>query len=51
MSFFKKITKEFEGLMSDDKKTEKPEKHGDDGKQRGKAIVLCLPLHYLSIEV
>lgn len=41
MSFFKNLTKELEGLMSDDKKTKKPEKDGDDTKQRGKANALC----------
>lgn len=45
MSFFKNITKEFEGLMSDDKKSKKAEKHDDDQNQRGKTYVFCFPLH------
>ena len=35
MSFFKNLTKDFENLLSDDKKKKKAETHGDEDKQRG----------------
>lgn len=44
MPFFDKLTKNFENLLSDDKKKEKTETHGDDDKHRGNASKCSLLL-------